>query len=121
MSAIPKPIKTIKPKRPIKRAGRPRQMSPRPRAVETRQKDADWSRMIRERAGGRCEWCRHHGTATPGVDAHHICGKKAHPKLRHDPDNGISLCRPCHRTAHAMPGVFATFLVNRRRRRDGAN
>jgi len=47
------------------------------------------------------------------VDAHHIYGRKAHPWLRHEPTNGIGLCRICHNNAHSWPNRYREYLRNR--------
>ena len=91
----PKARKRIKTRRPVKR------QSPRPSAVARRKADRAWSLAVRERAGHVCEWC--HAKAT---DAHHVFGKKAHPDLRHDVDNGVALCRLHHLEAHKWPMDF---------------
>lgn len=54
--------------------------------------DREWSRIVRARAGGRCEWC-----GTPAeVQAAHIIGR-SYSATRCDPDNGRGLCGQCHR------------------------
>lgn len=49
-------------------------------------------RLIRERAGHRCERC---GLAKP-LDIHH----KDRAKTNHHPDNLTALCRRCHKAVH---------------------
>jgi hypothetical protein len=51
-------------------------------------------RLIRERAGNRCESC---GAAPPPtLDIHH----KDRTKTNHHPDNLIAVCRRCHKAVH---------------------
>jgi hypothetical protein len=44
------------------------------------------------------------------VDAHHVLGKGAFPHLRHDPDNGVALCRADHRLAHDRNKEFLAWF-----------
>lgn len=62
------------------------------------------------RAGHRCECC---GTFSDRValDAHHVIGKKAHPRLRLDPENGIALTRCCHEAAHRKREAFRAWFA----------
>ena len=63
---------------------------------------ADWeaiSRRIRERAGGRCEWC--HAAAAPPVvlTVHHADQDTGN----NEPGNLVALCQRCHlRADHRM-------------------
>jgi 5-methylcytosine-specific restriction endonuclease McrA len=70
--------------------------------------DREWSLAVRARDGNVCQKCGS-GRALNGA---HIFGKKAHPGVRHDVDNGIALCWPCHRWwAHQEPVEFAEFAL----------
>lgn len=62
--------------------------------------DAKWSKAVRERDGYSCRRCRRWD---PAVQAHHIHSKKQRPDLRHELDNGVSLCPACHRHVHLNP------------------
>ena len=53
--------------------------------------DQLWSKLIRKRAGGRCEKCG----STKIVQAHHIIPRTNY-NLRHDPENGVALCKRDH-------------------------
>ena len=55
-----------------------------------------WTRTIKDRAGRRCEHCG----ARHQLHAHHIFPYAEFPALREDANNGICLCRKCHRAAH---------------------
>ncbi len=74
-------------------------------------KDAAWSKMVRERAGMRCQYvnwtlgthgshrCRAEvgkGLAPQGLHAAH-CFTRGNPRTRLDPDNGLAMCWPHHR------------------------
>lgn len=94
-----------------RRSARPRIASLSPRAALRRRRDREWADVVKSRAEGRCECpCRQPGT----LDAHHVFGKKAHPKLRHELDNGIALLRPCHRWAHRQRDLFRQWFRERR-------
>ena len=68
--------------------------------------DAKWSRMIRERAGFRCEKCGHwHAENSRGLHAAHIFSRRIN-RTRHDLANGVALCTACHFDAHAHPLDF---------------
>jgi 5-methylcytosine-specific restriction endonuclease McrA len=55
--------------------------------------------LVHRRDRGECLWCRDLGQATIGVlHAAHIRGKGAHPSMRWEPDNVITLCEHCHMT-----------------------
>lgn len=60
--------------------------------------DAEWSASVRAAHNHECWAC-----TSPGLDAHHIFGKKAHPRLRYDIENGVALCRTHHQRWHATP------------------
>ncbi len=100
---FPKPAKRgRKPPKGIARKRRPRAMSPK--AWITNALDAAWSNSVRGQTGGRCLICwTEHSRHRQGTDAHHVYGKKAHPKLRHVVANGVWLCRECHDWMHAHP------------------
>lgn len=65
---------------------------------EIRRRDQTFSRMIRERASGRCQRC---GVAH-GLHCAHVVGR-ARWRLRWHPDNGVALCWRCHSWAHGHP------------------
>lgn len=56
-----------------------------------------WSELIRERDGHRCVDCHSQGR----LFAHHICRKSFFGAAQFDTGNGITLCRECHKAAHA--------------------
>ena len=53
--------------------------------------DELWSKVIKQRADGKCERCG----KNKYVQAHHIIPRTCY-SLRHDKMNGIALCRACH-------------------------
>lgn len=65
--------------------------------------DAAWAKAVRAEYGDRCF---HYFCLSPATDTHHIIGKKAHPRLRYDVENGLPMCRAHHNEAHARPAWF---------------
>ena len=63
--------------------------------------DTLWSLLIRTRDKHKCRVC-----GSPGGHSHHLYGRR-YLSLRHDPRNGVTLCRDCHRDkAHGDPDNF---------------
>ena len=58
-----------------------------------------WSAMVKER-DKKCTECG----SVYDLHAHHIKQYKSHPELRHDVNNGITLCGNCHRKWHSENG-----------------
>ena len=69
---------------------------------EYRRAIKSWTRAIRERDGHACQHC---GT-TKSLHVHHILFKTHFPEHALDLDNGILLCRECHKAVHAHPLNF---------------
>lgn len=59
-------------------------------------KDKEWSISVQERDGYKCVEC---GSRFK-LQAHHIQPKSKYPELRHDLNNGITLCILCHAEKH---------------------
>jgi hypothetical protein len=85
-----------------KQTGRDRCVDPKiPTPREERRKliqecDKLWSQIIRARDNS-CQWC----SSKKDGQAHHIISKPRLQRLgnqpgRHDPDNGVRLCKACH-------------------------
>lgn len=68
--------------------------------LSKKQKHKKWRKAFNEavfgRDGGRCVMC-----SDCAVDAHHILPRKEMPNGGYVPENGISLCGPCHEKAEA--------------------
>jgi len=63
-----------------------------------------WRDEVLERDGYACRRCGSEKT----LHAHHIFPYTAHPELRTDIDNGITLCNKCHSAFHGGYGANAT-------------
>jgi len=51
-----------------------------------------WSKVVKKRAGGRCEVCYQ-----PGIHAHHPIKRNTNGlKFKYDPNNGVYLCASDH-------------------------
>lgn len=75
--------------------------------------DTIWSQLIKERAGGACEYCG----KKKRLNAHHIFSR-SNFTTRWDPDNGVSLC-PSHHllgifSAHKAPLEFGEWIKEER-------
>ena len=62
---------------------------------------------VMERDNNTCVYC-----GDKAVDVHHIISRR-YRKIRHDVDNGISLCRKCHIEAEKHPAEFRGFIDNK--------
>jgi hypothetical protein len=89
--AFPKPL----PREPKKKGGRRTE-----RAQEKNVGDAAWKLTVKVRAGMLCEMAGKHHRCWGPLDAHHVIGKGAHPRLRLDLENGVALCRDVHSRVH---------------------
>jgi len=56
--------------------------------------DSQFSKTVQNRDGGFCRVC-----SKPSSEVHHIVRREV-LRVRHDEQNGISLCWKCHRMAH---------------------
>lgn len=67
--------------------------------------DKLWAQVVKARAQGRCEICKREGH-----EAHHVAGR-VRVILRHALQNGVFLCKKCHRREHDDPGYVQTWLA----------
>ena len=79
-------------------------------------------RIVWQRAGGLCEWCKRDGYITAGRDCHHIVPFESAKtqaemeRLCYDADhNVVLLCVPCHIKAHKEMGSKKKEAVQARR------
>ncbi len=90
----------LKRKAPLRsKAAKPRRRRRLVAIVGKTKRDAEFSRMVRERAGWKCERCGQYFGPKAGARLHaaHIFSKGGFPHLRYDPDNAVSLCSRHHR------------------------
>ena len=69
--------------------------------------DADFRQACTLRDGGRCKKCR----SNEVIQVHHIFTKKAYPAGRWITQNGVTLCRSCHFTAHKYIEDFRRWVI----------
>ena len=66
----------------------------------------DTKRVVWQRAGALCEWCKRDGFIVAGVDCHHLVPFESAKtiaeaeRLCYDPNNCVLLCIACHQRAH---------------------
>jgi len=56
-----------------------------------------WKKLVKERDLHRCQLCNN---SPKTVEVHHIKPFAEYPKLRFNPNNGITLCQKCHLKVH---------------------
>lgn len=61
------------------------------------QEYADWRTKVFQRDGFKCQIC---GQVGGELNAHHIKSFAKHVDLRFDIDNGVTLCKECHKRVH---------------------
>lgn len=62
----------------------------------------EWRKTVLQRDDYTCRIC---GVRGSRMHAHHLDSYAQHPELRTDPDNGVTLCKPCHDQFHIAHGV----------------
>ncbi len=70
---------------------------------EKRTHQEAWAKMIKERAGYKCEICGKPNEESTTI-AHHLEGIKQNPLMSTDLEMGIALCGECHDRAHSTSG-----------------
>ena len=63
---------------------------------------SDWRKSVFERDDFTCAICGHRGGE---LNAHHIKPFAKYPEDRFDVDNGITLCKECHKQVHKEASV----------------
>jgi hypothetical protein len=66
----------------------------------------NFAQMIRERDGHVCRYCGGFGT-----DCAHIFTRGAHPNMKVDPRNAMTLCRSCHEWFTDHPVAWWGFVA----------
>lgn len=64
--------------------------------------DTQWRLEVYRRDKFKCQKCG----CNKKLNAHHILNHKTHKYLRHDVDNGVTLCESCHINFHKTYGYF---------------
>jgi len=67
----------------------------------------EWRKKVYRKNGWICQQCGKH--CKHDIVAHHIKSFKDFPSLRFDVDNGITLCRSCHKKIHVEIGSKTKF------------
>ena len=65
-----------------------------------------WSRKVKKRD----ECCQYCGD-TENLHAHHIFPKSRIPALRHEINNGITLCSDCHKEHHRLNSITQIKII----------
>lgn len=61
-----------------------------------------WRREVFKRDDFTCQMC---GDVGGKLNAHHIMPYRSYKKLRLDVNNGVALCKKCHRSFHSLYGI----------------
>lgn len=59
----------------------------------------EWSSKVKEKANFRCDICNFIGTKSE-LEAHHLYPKHIHVSMMYLVDNGVCLCKECHKGLH---------------------
>lgn len=70
------------------------------RAIRQSDEHKAWSNAVRSRDGFTCQLCGGKPKRRKSIHAHHIVPFAKDAALRFDINNGVTLCRLCHRRAH---------------------
>jgi len=73
-------------------------MRMKPKKELVRENDRIWSFLVKHKYNSTCQMC-----GKPATEAHHIISRTEY-NTRWDTDNGIALCRECHRKIHDKMG-----------------
>jgi len=65
----------------------------------------EWRIAVLARYESRCAKCSLRQSRENKLDCHHIMNYRDYPSLRVDPENGIPLCKPCHKEFHTRFGI----------------
>lgn len=68
----------------------------------------EWRETVFQRDDYTCQDCGKHSCR---LNAHHIEGRAKAPEKAADPDNGETLCLPCHAKAHFEAGEMGAYRL----------
>jgi len=70
---------------------------------------AAFRKSVRQRDDNSCQWpgC----PATKRLEVHHIRKWSAHPELRFEVSNGITLCKSCHSRVTGDEETYSTLFI----------
>jgi len=85
-------------------------ITPKSIAERTSQKSLIWKKEVLKRDKYLCREC---GKNSNKLTVHHVLPYSVFPELRHEKENGITLCNPCHMKTETYAG-----RVNHKRRED---
>lgn len=75
-----------------------------PKGFKTKPTGTEFPKFVRDeilkRDNYKCQICG----GTRRLQAHHIYPGSTHPMLSNDVNNGITLCKKCHKKVHKLPG-----------------
>jgi len=70
------------------------------KAIRQSDEHKAWSNAVRSRDGFTCQLCGGKPKRRKSIHAHHIVPFAKSAALRFDVNNGVTLCRTCHRRVH---------------------
>lgn len=68
-------------------------------------------REVLKRDSYQCRRCGDPKTTPKSLHVHHLKAWAGNPSLRFDPQNAVTLCRPCHSWVHSLANVEREFLA----------
>lgn len=81
--------------------------------TQTKTLDCLWSKLVKLKAKGQCEWCGSNKT----LNSHHVIGRR-NKATRWNESNGVCLCAYHHmlskNSAHQNPLEFIEFIRDKR-------
>lgn len=73
---------------------------------------AKWRKKVLARDKYTCQLCNKKRSRN-SLHAHHIRRWADCPTIRYDPDNGVALCPPCHKSIKDREGDYAAFFMSK--------
>lgn len=79
------------------------------RSFKSRIEWSEWRKIVFERDQYICQYC---SKTNCNIEPHHLKPKSTNPNLVYDVNNGITLCKDCHRTLHRLKPSNKYLLVD---------